>query len=263
MNFLSQLLVRQRILALYGFALLVLAALAFSLQAFDPRTIGGVNVWMKPGKFLVSVAIFALTAAWFFGYIRPERRRAAPMRATALTLIAAASFELFWITWQAAHGIGSHFNSSTPLYAVMFALMGVFAIILVGTTLPLAWEIGRRPAPGLDRDFAAAVVIGLILTFVLGGGLGGYMSAHGSHSVGAEGGHVPVFGWNRSGGDLRPAHFLGIHAQQIVPILALLAALLPVRFRRPALAAGVAAFVAVTIALFAQGVAGQPLLPLP
>ena len=27
--------------------------------------------------------------------------------------------------------------------------MGLFAVLLVGTTLPLAWEIARRPAAGL------------------------------------------------------------------------------------------------------------------
>jgi hypothetical protein len=184
------------------------------------------------------------------------------MRGIAAVLIASATFELGWITWQASHGVGSHFNTSTPLDAAMFALMGLFAIILVGTTLPLAWEIGRRPAPGLDRDFAAAVVIGLLLTFFLGGGMGGYMSANGSHSVGPVGGHVPVLGWNRSGGDLRPAHFLGIHAQQIVPIFAASIVVLPERLRRPALVSGIAAFIAVTMALFGQAVAGQPLLPL-
>jgi len=228
---------RQRTLAYYGLALIPLALLAFALTAIDPRTIDGIPVWMKPGKFLISVSIFALTAAWFFGYVRPERRGARAMRWTVAALIFSASFELGWICWQASQGVGSHFNVSTPLNAVMFALMGIFAIILVGTTLPLAWEIARRPAAGLAPDFAAAVVIGLVLTFLLGGFMGGYMSAHGSHNVGVAGGHVPVFGWNRSGGDLRPAHFLGIHAQQIVPILALLAALLPERIRRPALAA--------------------------
>jgi hypothetical protein len=259
---LSELLLRQRTLTRYGLAMMILAAVAFGLQTVDPRMIDGINVWMKPGKFFFSVAIFALTAAWFFGYVRPERRNSRLMTRTVAVLIASATFELFWITWQAAHGVGSHFNISTPLNAVMFAFMGLFAIILVGTTLPLALEIGRRPAPGLDRDFAFAVVTGLVLTFLFGGGMGAYMSSTGSHSVGTVGGHVPVFGWNRSGGDLRPAHFLGIHAQQILPVFAAMTFVLPPRFRRAALVSGIAAFVAVTVALFVQGAAGQALLPL-
>ena len=65
-------------LALYGLALLGLAAAAVVLQLFDPRLLAsGVNIWVKPAKFLFSVGVFALTAAWFFGYVRPERRRLA------------------------------------------------------------------------------------------------------------------------------------------------------------------------------------------
>ncbi len=48
------------------------------------------------------------------------------------------------------------------------------------------------------------------------------MSQQAGHAVGAEGGQVPLFGWNRSGGDLRVAHFLGIHAEQAIPLLAAL-----------------------------------------
>ena len=68
------------------------------------------------------------------------------------------------------------------------------------------------------------MVVGLLLTFLLGGILGGYMSSQAGHSVGAEGGRTFLFGWNRSGGDLRIAHFLGIHAEQAIPILAALRA---------------------------------------
>lgn len=66
---------RHRLLARYGFALLALGAVVMALQIADPRTLAsGVNIWVKPAKFLVSVGVFALTAAWFMGYVRPERR---------------------------------------------------------------------------------------------------------------------------------------------------------------------------------------------
>jgi hypothetical protein len=105
------------------------------------------------------------------------------------------------------------------------------------------------------------VVVGLVLTFALGGGLGGYMSSQLSHSVGQVGGHVPVFGWNRLGGDLRVAHFLGIHAEQAMPILAALVAGLTARARWLALVLGSLAYSAVTVALFAQAIAGRALIP--
>jgi hypothetical protein len=259
---LSELLERQRALALYGLATLLLALPVAALQAVDPRTLHGVSVWVKPAKFLLSVGIFALTSAWYWGYVAPERRNLRALRLTAAILIGAASFELLYIILQAARGLDSHFNIASPLYIAMYGLMGVAAVMLVGTVLPLAWQIARHPAEGLRRDFVAALAIGLLLTFLLGGGLGGYMSAQPGHSVGAHGGNVALFGWNRSGGDLRVAHFLGIHAQQAIPLLAALVAGLAARARWAAIAAGTLAYVALTLAVFVQAVAGRPLLPL-
>jgi hypothetical protein len=258
----TELLERQRMLALYGVALLIAALPVLVLQLVDPRTLHGINVWVKPVKFLVSVGVFSITAAWFFGYIRPERRRALSMRVTVCVLIAMGSFELIWISWQAGQGLDSHFNTSTTFFTAMYALMGISAVFLVGTTLPIAWEIGRRPIAGIRTDFIAAVVIGLLMTFVLGGGLGGYMSSQAGHSVGMEGGHVPVFGWNRSGGDLRIAHFMGIHAEQAIPILVAMAAPLAARLRWLVLAGGVTVYIAATLEVFAQAVEGRALLPL-
>lgn len=258
----AELVLRQPTLAVYGITLLALAIPLVILQLVDPRTLHGVSVWVKPVKFLVSIGVFSLTAAWFFGYIQPERRRALPMRATVRVLIITGTLEILWIGWQASQGLASHFNTSTAFYAIMYAMMGLSAVLLVGTTLPLAWEIARRPIAGLRPDFVAAVVIGLLLTFVLGGGLGGYMSSQTGHSVGATGGHVPMFGWNRSGGDLRVAHFMGIHAQQAIPILLALAAPLASRFRWLVLVGGVALYVAATLAIFTQAVAGRALLPM-
>lgn len=241
-------------------ASLAFAAAALLLQFADPRLLAsGVNVWVKPAKFFLSVAVFALTMAWFFGYVRPERRQSRPMRVTVGLLIAAASFELAYIVLQAVRGQESHFNISTPVHMLMYALMGVGAVLLVATTLPLAWEIARRPAKGLASDYVAAVVIGLVLTFLLGGGAGAYMSQHMSHSVGAESGRLFFFEWNRSGGDLRIAHFLGIHAQQAIPLLGFLVAPLAPRIRWALLIAGATGFTALTLALLAQAIAGRPL----
>jgi hypothetical protein len=135
---------RQPLLAAYGLAMIALTAPCVAMQFVDARTIGDVNVWAKPAKFFFSVGVFALTSAWFFGYVRPERRRAPPMQYVVWATIAAGAFELVYITWQAYRGLDSHFNITSPLYIAMYALMGVGAVILVSTTLPLANEIARR-----------------------------------------------------------------------------------------------------------------------
>lgn len=253
---------RHPLLTRYGLAMLALGGAAMLLQIVDPRTLAsGANVWVKPAKFFVSVGVFALTAAWFFAYIRPERRNSLLMRGTAAALIASGTFELAYIVFQAAQGFESHFNKSTPFHAIMYALMGIGAVILTATTLPMAWEIARRPAPRLQRSFVAAVAIGLVLTFALGVTLGGYMSSQGGHSVGQVGGGVPLFGWNRLGGDLRIAHFLGIHAEQAIPLLGAAAAGLSARMRWAAVLGGSAIYAALTIGVFLQAVAGRALIP--
>jgi hypothetical protein len=257
----AELLRRQRTLGVYGLALIALTALALLAQQLDARTIAGVNVWVKPAKFLFSIGLYAVTMAWFFGYVRPERRGALAMRALVVALLVGGSFEMLYITLQAAQGQDSHYNLSTPFHVVMYALMGGFATLLVGTTLPLAWEIARRPAAGLRVDFTAAVVAGLVLTFVLGGGLGLYMSSRTGHAVGAVGGHVPLFGWNRVGGDLRVAHFFGIHAQQALPLLAFAVGAVRAHMRWALLIGGAALYTAATLAAFAQAVAGRAVLP--
>jgi hypothetical protein len=252
---------RNRPLALFGAACLALGLASLALQVVDPRTLtSGVGVWVKPAKFFFSVAAFALTAAWFFGYARPERRNTTVMRATAAVLIATGTFELLYICLQAALGMESHFNVTTPFRQTMYNLMGLAAVLLVGTTLPLAWEIARRPAEGLQRSFVAAVVIGLVLTFLLGGGFGGYMGSQLSHSVGAEGGRAALFGWNRLGGDLRVAHFFGIHAEQFIPATAALAAGAAARTRWLVAVVGSAAYSAITVVVFVQAVAGRPFI---
>lgn len=253
---------RHRTLASFGIALLVLIPPVLMMMAMDPRLLPtGISPWLKAAKFLMSIGLFALTAAWFFGHVRPERRDTPLLRWAARALILSASFELFWIIWQAAHGVDSHFNHSTPLGSTMFNLMGLFALVLTATTLPLAWEIYRRPIEDLPSDYVAAVVAGLVLTWLLGTGAGIVIAYNGGHAVGAEGLGVPVLGWNRIGGDLRVAHFLGIHAEQLIPAAAALIGGVTIAVRRRLIAAGAIAYVAVTLAVLVQALAGRPLIP--
>lgn len=240
--------------------LLVLAVPALIGQWLDPRTVGGENVWIKPTKFLVSITLFAITSGWFFGYVQPARRNSKMMRGTVALLVVAGSFELIYISWQAANGLPSHFNGTTPFYTIMYRLMGLGAFLLIATTLPLAWEIARRPAEGLQPAFVASIVIGLVLCFVLGGSFGGYMSQQSGHAVGAVGGSAPIFGWNRAGGDMRIAHFVGIHAQQIIPLFAVLAVRTSPIVCWAAVIAGSVLYTFATIAIFVQAINGVPLL---
>jgi len=254
---------RDPTLAGFGLALLALAVVLSVAWALDPRQLHGEDVWAKPVKFLLSVGLFALTSAWFIGELPEARRSAAPIRIARWTVITAGTFELVYITLQGALGQPSHFNNSTPFHAVMFALMGIGAVALTATTLPLAREIARH-GTGLTPALRLAIVLGLVLTFILGVGAGIAISVHGGHAVGGIPDHpgLPLLGWSTTGGDLRVPHFLGIHAQQLLPLAgAALAAALPTR-ARPAVWLVSALYVLVTLAAFAQAMAGRPLIGL-
>ncbi|WP_433219158.1 hypothetical protein ACQP00_14445 [Dactylosporangium sp. CS-047395] len=88
----------------------------------------------------------------------------------------------------------------------------------------------------------------------------------GAHSVGvADGGpSMPVTGWATTGGDLRIPHFAGIHALQVLPLLALLLAVVaakyPIRTRRNVVRVTAAAYAGLVTLLTWQALRGQPLL---
>jgi hypothetical protein len=253
---------RQSALATLGVLLAVLMIPAIVASGLDPRVLDGEEIWSKPAKFLGSTALFALTSAWMFGYMAPEVRRGRAAAAIVAILWVMMLFENSYISLQAWLGQRSHFNFTDPLHATLYNLMGVGAALMVSTCLIQAWLIARRPAPGLRAPYRDAVVIGLVYTFLLGGGLGGYMGSHASHwmtSAGADTG-LPLFGWSTKAGDLRPPHFLGIHAQQLMPLLALA---VPGKGFASRLAVWLigAAYAAVTLLVFAQALSDQPLIP--
>jgi hypothetical protein len=233
-----------------------------ALVAFlaDARTIDGVDVWLKPIKFMLSTGLFAWTAAWFIGELAPQRRRARPVRIVVWTIVAATLFEVGYITLQGALGERSHFNESDTLHIVLYALMGIVATLLTATSLLLAREHRRHADRALAPAYRLAVWLGLMVTGLLGIATGAVVSTNQSHAVGGpmEGGGLPLFGWSYGIGDLRVAHFLAIHAEQVLPLAAvLLLRLWPRRAGRGVVA--VAAFYGVLIALaLVQAFAAMP-----
>lgn len=245
---------------LVAFALLLLAAMlpaALGL-AFDERMLRGVNVWVKPMKFMLSVALLALTTAWFARDLPAAVRQGRAWSALVWTLLATGGFEVGYITLQAALGQASHYNVGSAFHGLMYTLMGAGALALTATQPWLAWLLWRHGDRTLAPAWRQAVLLGLVLTFVLGAGVGMLLGGRQP----PDGPGLPVLGWSLVGGDLRVAHFVGIHAGQVLPLLA--AALLA---WRPRLAPagvwiGTAAWTALWAAVLVQALQGQPLLAL-
>jgi hypothetical protein len=243
--------------ALTIFALLMAAAMVPAAVAWglDERSLRGVNVWVKPLKFMASVGLFAITTAWFIGLLPEARWRSVPVRVVAWVIVGCGGAEVAYITLQAALGQASHYNFSDALHIALYSAMGAGAMAMTATQPLLAWQIARHGRPDLHPTWRAAVVVGLVLTFALGAGAGSLLGS----TQPPAGAGLPVMGWHLAGADLRPAHFLGLHAQQLVPLAGL--ALLRLRPRAGTSALG--AFTLVYIALWAlalqRGLAGAVL----
>jgi hypothetical protein len=209
---------RERRLALYG-ALLLAAMLPMAIAwGLDERTLRGANVWIKPMKFALSIALLAFTTAWFIGHLQAAHRQSRAVGRIVWLLIGTGSFELAYITLQAALGQGSHYNVGDPMHGLMYTLMGLGALALTATQPMLAWQLHRHADPARPAAFRLSVKLGLLLTFVFGATVGMLLSGLQPPDASA-GPTLPVFGWALGGGDLRPAHFVGIHAGQVLPLL--------------------------------------------
>jgi hypothetical protein len=225
-------------LAWFAAAMLLLALPTLLALSLDPRTVHGVANWAKPLKFMLSTALFAATMAWAIGLLPEAVRRSRTIVALAWLAIGTASFEVGYISLQAALGSPSHYNTADAFHAAMFGLMGIAAVVLVSTQAVLAHALLRhvRPLTPLVLGLAIGLVLTCVLSILSGFLLGGLRPPAGSG--------LPLLGWHAGGGDLRPAHFLAVHAQQLLPLAGLaVQRLLP---RRPgaALSAFAAAYVA-------------------
>ncbi|MEO9167608.1 MAG: hypothetical protein ABI230_04315 [Aestuariivirga sp.] len=230
-------------------AMLAISVLLTLLGFFDHRLINGVNVWDKPTKFFLAVAIQFATVSWALTML--ERK----IRGTTVAIylmVGAGWAETIYIAGRAAVGLTSHFNYSTLFSSVAYGLMGIGALALTGTAFFIGLQIWLQKPRNLWREAAA---LGLMIGATLGTVAGGYMSTQTGHWVGGEfsDAHgVAFFGWSTTGGDLRVPHFVGLHATQLIPLAALSG-------DRRVVWATAGALVVITMGIFLMGISGVPL----
>ena len=258
-----------------GIVMLIALAACLIAMAVDPRQILGAPRWLKPAKFAISSAIYALTLAWIFTWL-PDRRRLTTVVGWMTTVVLV--LEVGIIDVQAGRGLTSHFNAGTTLDAVLFAIMGVAIVVLWIAAMTVTVALFRHRFE--DVSFGWALRLGMMLT-VIGQGTGVLMTApsdarlqaarssgmkvSGSHTVGAPDGGpgLPLTGWSREHGDLRVPHFVGLHGVQLLPLSAwLLGAAGSASWKRRAPFVAAAGYYALFIVLLVQALGGHPVVPM-
>ena len=216
--------------AVAGSAVLLLATILLSI--LDSRLITGAPAWVKPMKFAISTILYAGTLAWMLSFVTGYPRLVRWIGGlTALGFLV----ELVGISIQAARGVRSHFNVGTLFDGAIFSLMGTFVMVIwvmniVTAVLLMRQKMDNQPLAWALRLGLLVTAVGSILGFLMTMPTSGQLAAMqagevvsivGAHSVGvADGGAgLPFVGWSTAGGDIRVAHFVGLHALQIIPLL--------------------------------------------
>lgn len=215
-GFFTELKSRNEPLYWFGWFNALLLATAVIMFFVDDTTIKGINAWIKPMKFAISITIYACTFAWLLFYIQKEKAK----KIVSLGVIICMLVENVLIFMQAFRGTTSHFNVYNAFDGMVFSVMGIFialnsVVILYTIILFLSRNIPLEPV------MLSAWRWGLIL-FFLGGISGGWMVSQLAHTVGAQDGGpgLPFVNWSTLAGDIRAAHFVTLHGLQILPLAA-------------------------------------------
>lgn len=235
-----------------GLISLFCGVLALLMVLMTDRQVMGVNAWIKPLKFFLSIGIFNWTMALYLSYLPGERATA--IRWYSWMVVIVFFIELVIIAGQAARGQLSHYNVSSPLNGALFSLMGVAILTLTTwTAVTATWFFKTNVPGGLQAGYWWGIRLGLVL-FCLFSYEGMVMARNLQHTVGApDGGEgLPLVNWSKKHGDLRIAHFVGMHALQVLPLLGYFL------LRRPGeIIAAAVVYGAASLWLFLRAMAGK------
>ncbi|MBY0535339.1 MAG: hypothetical protein K2P88_05760 [Chitinophagaceae bacterium] len=215
-SFLSQLKQRNKLFFYYGLFSFIGCFIMMMLYQQQPFIVAGANAWAKPFKFFLSIAVLCWTMGWLLHELNEPKK----VRMYTIMSVVMMTIELVIITWQAANGRLSHFNQSTPLYGALYALMGVAILTFTCWTAYITFLFFKLKSDTITPNYLLSIQLGLLF-FVIFSFEGGVMSAFNKHTIGGNDGSpgIPLLGWSYYLGDLRVAHFFGIHSLQVLPLM--------------------------------------------
>lgn len=213
--FIRELRERNETLFYFGLLCLGLALLCIILSHFSTTKVHGINAWYKPFKFAISIGLFSWTMGWYCFYL-PDYN----VKPYNWSIIVLLGWELLYIFIQAQRGELSHFNVSTPIYSIIYGLMGLSAVLVTLYTAYVGFLFFRYSFPELPHYYVWAIRLGILICVIFSFE-GALMGSRMNHSIGAlnDNSNLFIVGWSKTVGDLRIAHFIGMHALQVLPLL--------------------------------------------
>jgi hypothetical protein len=153
------------------------------------------------------------------------------------------------------------------LAAILFALMGIGAVIIVIGAFVMGLLILRRGRSDLGGGFRygaeTGLLIGSVATLIVAGLMASGKVAGPGHWIGGDHSDatgLPFPGWSITGGDLRAPHFFATHCMQALPIAGWLAERTAPSRAAWLVGAAAAVWLALIGATFAEALMGAPLL---
>ena len=166
-------------------------------------------------KFYISIGIMSWTISWLAYYLTNQKKVLVYSWVVVITMVV----EMIIISFQSARGQQSHFNVSTPFNGILFSIMGVSITIFTLWTAYICLLFFLQKEFSISKTYLLSIKLGLIL-FILFALEGWVMVGKLSHTIGAADGSpgLPFVNWSKEYGDLRIAHFFGMHSLQILPL---------------------------------------------
>ena len=215
------------LLVVFSFIALLISSSGLSL---DHRLIAGELAWIKPFKFSVSLLLYGTSLLFISRYLSGYE---ALLRYTSRAALVGSIVEVSAIVLQVLRGSPSHFNLATPVDAALWlvikaAIMPV-AFAIVAMLFMLMRQKNLPPVLGASLRWGALLtIVGFIPGFLmlLPESLQHIFTNHVmlGHNVGHSFATIPLSGWNAIGGDLRVAHFVGLHGLQVLPLIGFIVA---------------------------------------
>jgi hypothetical protein len=215
MDFVQELRLRNEALFWFGLVCLMFYLVCLLLTQLTTTRIFNVSAWIKHFKFAFSTFLFAWAMAWYIGFLP-----AFDHRFYDWTFIILLTFEVGYVAYREALGQLSHFNVNTTLTGALYTAM---AIAITSVTIYTAY-IGvlffTAQVASLPVHYLWAIRLGILL-FVVFAFEGFVMGSRLTHTVGGPDGTagLPLLHWSYTHGDLRVAHFIGMHALQVLPLV--------------------------------------------